>query len=114
MPWLELDLREDPDEVRFEGDPAELVDARRLLAEITARPSWMADALCKEHPEVTFFVARGEDIRPAKDLCSRCLVRAECQQYALDVDGPLQGVWGGLSERERKRLRRGAGVDEAA
>jgi WhiB family redox-sensing transcriptional regulator len=60
---------------------------------------WMRDALCREHPEVSFFVERGEDVRPAKALCSACLVRGECIAYAA-AQGFEFGIWGGLSARQ--------------
>ena len=40
---------------------------------------WAADALCVEYPEVEFFPERGQDSRPAKAVCARCLVRFECR-----------------------------------
>lgn len=64
---------------------------------------------CREHPDVNFFIDRGEDSRPAKAVCAGCLVRGECLDFALS--GPERfGVWGGTSERERRRLRRSASV----
>lgn len=106
LAWQPCDLTDDTDEPRFEGDPADLVDARRLLAELIDRPAWMDDALCREHPEVAFFLERGEDARPAKAICRSCLVREECLAYAIDHSSALQGIWGGVSDRERRRLRR--------
>lgn len=114
LAWQELDLREDPDEARFVGDPAELLDARVLLTELIDRPAWMADALCREHPGVTFFLERGEDARPAKAICSSCLVRDECLAYAIDQGSALHGIWGGASDRERRRMRKSTTVDTAA
>jgi WhiB family transcriptional regulator, redox-sensing transcriptional regulator len=69
----------------------------------------MADALCREHPEVKFHPGRGEPTTPAKAVCARCAVRAECLDYALSrpADQCL-GVWGGTSVRERRALRRAA------
>lgn len=70
------------------------------------KPSWMRDALCLEHPEVSFFPGRGESVAPAKGVCSSCIVRDECLAYALDIGWTVFGIWGGTSESERKRLRR--------
>lgn len=42
--------------------------------------------------------------REAKKICESCEVRSECLQYALENDERF-GIWGGLSERERRRLR---------
>lgn len=83
-----------------------------LFAEVDAKPprrspAWRRDALCREpHPGVTWFPERGEDARPAQAVCRRCLVIEECRAYAGD-DVELQGIWGGLSQRQRQRLHRG-------
>ena len=45
--------------------------------------------------------------REAKRICTRCEVRAECLEYALGSDERF-GIWGGLSERERRKLKRRA------
>ncbi len=55
--------------------------------------------------EVDFFPARGESVRDAKEVCARCSVRSECLEFALRLR-VAHGVWGGLSERERRSLRR--------
>ena len=59
----------------------------------------------RDRPEVDYFPARGQSLEPARDVCRGCLVRDECAAYAIDT-GQGHGVWGGLSERERRRLRR--------
>lgn len=86
------------------------------VAALVNRPRWMLDALCREYPDVEFFPARGEPTAPAKAVCARCQVRAECLDYARS-SGALggHGVWGGLSGRERQRLGRSPmGEAEAA
>jgi WhiB family redox-sensing transcriptional regulator len=80
---------------------ATIVGVLDSLAVLAYRP-WEADALCREHPEVNFFPERGEDLRPAKELCARCLVSEECLTAGM---GEHHGVWAGTSERERRRLR---------
>lgn len=85
------------------NEPADL-DALFALFE---RPPWMADAACKEHAREIFYPVRGDDSRPAKQICARCLVRDECLAYAIEGNERF-GVWGGTSERERRRLRRSA------
>ncbi len=67
--------------------------------------SWRDLALCAEVDPELFFPEKGESSRPAKRVCAGCEVRAECLQYALD-HGERFGVWGGLSERERRELAR--------
>lgn len=69
-------------------------------------PTWASDAACREHPEVNFFPERGESTVAAKLVCAGCLVRAECQAYAETLGPKLVGIWGGLSQRERKMSRR--------
>ncbi len=69
-------------------------------------PNWWHDAACiNVAGRVDFFPGRGESAREAKAVCAECTVRAECLDYALRFH-PLCGVWGGLSERERRRLQR--------
>lgn len=72
---------------------------------VSGQPSWHADAACAEHPEVNFFPEQGEDWRPAVAVCNGCLVQAECLLWAVD-NGPLDGVWGGTTRRQRKRAAR--------
>ncbi len=52
-----------------------------------------------------FYPERGASTREAKDVCRTCIVREECLEYALN-NGEKFGIWGGLSERERRRIRR--------
>ena len=66
---------------------------------------WRDEAECLHYAGlVDFFPAPGESARDAKKVCAECRVRSECLEYALERD--LCGVWGGLSERERRQLRR--------
>jgi WhiB family redox-sensing transcriptional regulator len=69
--------------------------------------SWRLDALCAETDPEAFFPEKGGSTREAKRVCSGCAVRDECLEYALANDERF-GIWGGLSERERRRLRRRA------
>lgn len=86
----------------------ELSDVGELFELVTAgRPAWQADALCREHPEVTWFPERGEPAGPAKAVCQGCLVRSECLAWAMEQDPALEGVWGGLTTKERAVERRG-------
>jgi WhiB family redox-sensing transcriptional regulator len=70
--------------------------------------SWQERALCAETDPEAFFPEKGGSTREAKKICTGCEVRAECLEYALSNDERF-GIWGGLSERERRRLRRRAG-----
>ncbi len=69
--------------------------------------SWQVDALCAQTDPEAFFPEKGGSTRDAKRVCSSCEVRSECLEYALQNDERF-GIWGGLSERERRRLRRRA------
>jgi WhiB family redox-sensing transcriptional regulator len=69
---------------------------------------WQERALCAETDPEAFFPEKGGSTREAKKICTGCEVRAECLEYALSNDERF-GIWGGLSERERRRLRRRAG-----
>lgn len=66
---------------------------------------WAGDALCAQTDPEAFYPEKGESTREAKAVCASCLVQAECLDYALDHDERF-GVWGGLSERERRRIKK--------
>ncbi|WP_432076327.1 WhiB family transcriptional regulator [Streptomyces wuyuanensis] len=68
-------------------------------------PSWQETALCAQVGPEFFFPAPGSSTREAKQLCGACDGRVACLEYALANDERF-GVWGGLSEKERGRLRR--------
>ena len=70
-------------------------------------PEWVSGALCAQTDPEVFYPQVGGTVRPAKNVCRSCPVLAECRDYALTT-GELDGVWGGLSENERRRLRRQA------
>ena len=85
--------------------PAAPVPAQRPdVAFAGGRESWKEDALCAETDPEAFFPEKGGSTREAKRVCVGCSVRLECLEYALDNDERF-GIWGGLSERERRRLR---------
>ena len=69
--------------------------------------AWSEKALCAETDPEAFFPEKGGSTREAKKICTGCEVRAECLEYALANDERF-GIWGGLSERERRRVRRQA------
>jgi WhiB family redox-sensing transcriptional regulator len=71
-------------------------------------PDWHGKALCAQTDPEAFFPEKGGSTRDAKRICTGCEVRAECLSYALANDERF-GIWGGLSERERRRLKRLAG-----
>lgn len=67
---------------------------------------WQDRALCAQTDPEAFFPEKGGSTREAKKICLGCEVRSECLEYALAHDERF-GIWGGLSERERRRLKRG-------
>lgn len=67
---------------------------------------WKSKAVCAQTDPEAFFPEKGGSTRQAKRICLGCEVRKECLQYALDHEERF-GIWGGLSERERRRLERG-------
>lgn len=66
---------------------------------------WMVDARCLDADPEAFFPEKGGSTREAKRICADCPVTGECLEYALANDERF-GIWGGLSERERRRVRR--------
>ncbi len=66
---------------------------------------WQERALCAQTDPEAFFPEKGGSTREAKKVCTGCDVKAECLEYALENDERF-GIWGGLSERERRRLKR--------
>lgn len=66
---------------------------------------WQERALCAQTDPEAFFPEKGGSTREAKKVCTRCDVRAECLEYALAHDERF-GIWGGLSERERRKLKK--------
>jgi WhiB family redox-sensing transcriptional regulator len=78
------------------------------LADIFGLPEeagWQERALCSQTDPEAFFPEKGGSTREAKRICGRCEVKAECLEYALGHDERF-GIWGGLSERERRKLKR--------
>ena len=74
----------------------------------TTEDQWQERALCAQTDPEAFFPEKGGSTREAKRICQGCEVRGECLDYALAHDERF-GIWGGLSERERRRLKRGIG-----
>jgi WhiB family redox-sensing transcriptional regulator len=92
--------------------------ARALLPLLEPDPGleWKQLGLCPQVDPDMWFPERGSSVKEAKRICRDCPVRAQCLEYALDNDERF-GVWGGLSERERRKLKRArqqaAGPDAA-
>ncbi len=67
--------------------------------------SWQEFANCLGVDPDLFFPERGASTREAKEVCRGCVVRPDCLEFAL-ANGEKFGIWGGMSERERRRIRR--------
>lgn len=70
-------------------------------------PDWRATATCKAEPDAMFPGTNPHDIEYAKDFCRTCPVAQQCLNWALET-GTEFGVWGGLSEAERRAMKRRA------
>jgi WhiB family redox-sensing transcriptional regulator len=75
--------------------------------EITELMTWRDEALCRDMPEIDFFPSPEDSagIERAKEVCAVCPVAAECLDYALETR-QADGVWGGLTTKERVKIRR--------
>ena len=80
---------------------------------VTEDKSWQDLANCLGGDPDVFFPARGASTREAKEVCGGCVVREDCLEYAL-ANGEKFGIWGGMSERERRRIRRQRALARAA
>jgi WhiB family transcriptional regulator, redox-sensing transcriptional regulator len=64
---------------------------------------WMALGSCRLYPPATFFPSDGVGVDKARKICAECPVKSECLEHALE-HRIEHGVWGGCSERERRRI----------
>ena len=74
-------------------------------AQQTMETMWMARGSCSNTPPGIFFPSDGVGVEIAKQICAGCRVTDPCLNYALEhrID---HGVWGGCSERQRRRILR--------
>ncbi len=87
------------------------VDELGVLADLfddAEEQEWQERALCAQTDPEAFFPEKGGSTREAKRICQGCEVRSECLEYALAHDERF-GIWGGLSERERRKLKKRVG-----
>jgi WhiB family transcriptional regulator, redox-sensing transcriptional regulator len=89
------------------SSPSAAAVTAALLADVETAGDrrWQERANCLGVDPDLFFPERGASTREAKAVCRGCEVRLECLEYALS-HGEKFGIWGGLSERERRRVRR--------
>ncbi len=86
----------------LEAIEAERVNARHMI-DLPRRPDWHQHAACRGMTEL-MYPSQGDDVRPAIAICNRCPVIEPCLEYALD-NVERFGIWAGLSEKPRRRLR---------
>ena len=99
-----------PIEAPSRGVPvSDLVD---MVLQGTDR-AWQRQANCMGVDPDLFFPERGASTREAKEVCRGCVVREDCLEYAL-ANGEKFGIWGGLSERERRKIRRRRALERRA
>ena len=77
----------------------------RITTKLLQPVEWQAKARCAEVDPEIFFPDRGGSSKAARAVCNQCEVRLQCLEYALNNKEQF-GIWGGTSERERRRLRR--------
>jgi len=87
-----------------ESDSLGLSDLSEVISGGDLDLSWQDWANCRGADPDLFFSERGASTRPAKAICKECHVREECLEYAI-VSNEKFGIWGMMSERERRRIR---------
>jgi WhiB family transcriptional regulator, redox-sensing transcriptional regulator len=78
---------------------------QRITTKLLQPVEWQAKARCSEVDPEIFFPERGGSSKAARAVCSKCEVRMQCLEYALNNKEQF-GIWGGTSERERRKLRK--------
>jgi len=105
MPWLcRCDMGPGAVWSSFRVEEADMRISTAAETDVEVR-SWQDFANCLGVDPDLFFPERGASTREAKEVCRGCVVREECLEYAL-ANGEKFGIWGGMSERERRRIRR--------
>ena len=80
-------------------------DLRQVLMGTSGVLAWQDGANCTGANADLFFPERGASTRSAKAICRECEVRLDCLEFAITT-GEKFGIWGGMSERERRKVRR--------
>jgi len=66
---------------------------------------WAVFAACKDARDVSFFPQSKDEERAAIAICTICPVREDCLEHALETHERF-GVWGGMNEKERRKVWR--------
>ena len=82
-----------------------IVEVEVTVEETPDEYAWMFHARCRGISPAEFFPSDGTGVETAQRVCAVCPVRSECLEYAL-LNRIEHGVWGGASERERRRILR--------
>lgn len=77
-----------------------------------ALEGWKTEGNCRSHPVDVFFPSDGIGVQEARKICGTCPVKTPCLEYALR-HRIAHGVWGGTSERERRRTARHRRIERA-
>jgi WhiB family redox-sensing transcriptional regulator len=82
-------------------------DSRDLVDLMRGRPDWHEDAACRTAPlDVSWFPNAGEDAVEAVRICDACPVNEQCLAWSMAQEPTLEGIWAGLTKKDRARLRR--------
>lgn len=100
-----MDFSQRDHTARNNTDGASHSDAANLSIPIDPdyATAWMADGKCRSYPPAVFFPSDGVGVDRARKICKDCPVAETCLEYALE-QRIEHGVWGGCSERERRRI----------
>lgn len=85
-----------------DAEPFDLLGLLLEPADVDADDDWRYQAVCASTDPEVFFPEKGGSTREAKKVCAGCPVREQCLQWAI-ATGQGFGVWGGMSERERRK-----------
>lgn len=89
------------------GNTAAELEAFANIFDEADAEDWQERALCAQTDPEAFFPEKGGSTREAKRICQGCEVKDECLEYALAHDERF-GIWGGMSERERRKMKKRA------
>lgn len=79
-----------------------------------APAAWVRQALCAQTDPELFFPPKGQPATEAKRVCNACSVKPQCLLYAINAPMALDGIWGGLTPKERQAKRRELGLGARA